>query len=397
MSSGVPGVEITGLTYRGQGVGRVGSQVVFVPGALPGDRVDLRITERRASYWVGEITRLVRPSPSRQDPACSVFSACGGCTFQNLSYPAQLEWKQAQVREALRRIGRLEGIAVHPTLPSPRLWGYRNKASFPVGKEGHRVIAGCFAPGTHRIVNTTECPVQHPLNNRILQQARELVGSMGLSVYQEKTRRGLVRHIMARVGVGTGEAMAILVTSTRRFPEGSEFGRRLLSQVPGLVSVIQNVNADPTNIVLGEETRVLAGKGHLNDVMGDDALGRLRFRVSPLSFYQVNPEQAVNLYRIVRQYAGLTGSETVVDVYTGVGTIALFMASRAGMVVGIEEVDAAVADARINASLNGAGNVEFIAGRAERVLPQLAGRGLEADVVVLDPPRAGCDAEVLKA
>jgi 23S rRNA (uracil1939-C5)-methyltransferase len=397
MSSGVSGVEITGLTHRGQGVGRIGSQVVFVPGALPGDRVNLRVTERRANYWVGEISRLVQPSPWRQEPSCSVFPACGGCTFQNLSYSAQLEWKQAQVGEAMRRIGHLEGFSLHPTLPSPRLWGYRNKASFPVGKEGNQVVAGCFSPGTHRIVNTTTCPVQHPLNNLILQRARELIGAMGLSVYQEKTRRGLVRHVVTRVGVGTGEAMAILVTGTRRFPEGPEFGRRLLSQVPGLVSVIQNINTDPTNIVLGKESRVLAGKGHLDDIMGDDALGRLRFRVSPLSFYQVNPEQAVNLYRVALEYAGLTGAETVVDVYTGVGTIALFMAKRARVVVGVDEVGAAIADARVNAGLNDITNVEFIAARAERALPQLVGRGLRADVVVLDPPRAGCDPEVLKA
>jgi len=397
MSSAGSGLEVTGLTHRGQGVVRMDGRVVFVPGAVPGDLVELRITERRSNYSVGEISRLVQPSPWRAEPRCSVFSACGGCTFQNFSYPAQLEWKRAQVHEALRRIGQLEGLVVHPALPSPRLWGYRNKSSFPLGKAGSRVIAGCFAPGTHRIVDTAECPVQHPLNNLILRQARELIAAMGLSVYREQTRRGLVRHLVTRVGVGTGEGMAILVTGTRSFPAGSQFGEGLLSQTPGLVSVVQNVNAEPTNIVLGNETRILAGKGHVDDIMGDDVLGRLRFRVSPLSFYQVNPEQAVNLYRVVLQYAGLTGSETVVDVYSGVGTIALFLANQAGAVVGIDEVGAAVADARVNAGLNGIDNAEFITGRAERVLPQLAGRGLRADVVVLDPPRAGCAPEVLQA
>lgn len=397
MTEACPELEITGLTHRGQGVGRVGGQVVFVPFAVPGDRVQVRITERKKNYWVGEIRTLVKPSLSRLDPLCSVFRPCGGCTLQSLSYPAQLEWKTTQVREVLRRIGHLDCVKVHPTVPSPEPWGYRNKAGFPVGKEGGILVAGCYAAGTHRIVDTRECLIQHRLNNSILNRARDLIDQMGLTVYDERSGRGLVRHIMARVGTGTGEAMAILVTSIRRFPQGYEFGRRMLEGVPGLVSVVQNVNEERTNIVLGKENRLLAGKPHIDDVMGDDEIGRLRFRVSPLSFYQVNTKQAVNLYRHVLRYAGLTGTETVVDLYTGVGTIALFLAKRAQAVIGVEEAITAVADARVNAYLNGVKNVEFVAGRAEKVLPGLTERGLRAQVVVLDPPRAGCDEEVLKA
>jgi 23S rRNA (uracil1939-C5)-methyltransferase len=390
-------LEITGLTQRGQGVGRAGAEVVFVPFAVPGDRVLVSIAQRRRNYWLGEIVRVITPSPARSDPPCSVYEPCGACQLQGLRYEAQLEWKQAAVRDALRRIGRLGEVQVHPTWPAPQPWEYRNKAGFPVGRQRGRLVAGCYAAGTHHIVDTQSCLIQHPVNNAILARSREVIAELGLSIYDPGSDRGFVRYIMGRVAPGTGEAMAIIVTRTRRFPQGRRYGRALMQAVPGLQSVVQNVNPARTNIMLGPETHVLAGKQHIDDILGNDELGRLRFRISPLSFYQVNSAQAVNLYAFAVRYAGLTGVETVLDLYTGVGSLALFLARRARAVLGVEEVAAAVADARTNARLNHIENARFMTGRAEQVLPRLLGERFQAGVVVFDPPRAGCDQEVLRA
>ncbi|MCL5045533.1 MAG: 23S rRNA (uracil(1939)-C(5))-methyltransferase RlmD [Actinobacteria bacterium] len=346
-----------------------------------------------------------------------MYEPCGGCQLQHVDYARQLELKAQLVRDALDRIGKLSELKVHPTLGAAHPWYYRNKAQFPVGMAfgGHgnaaagtneaqpRVVAGCYARGTHRIIDTDECYIQHPTNNAILTQARRLIEKYGLAVYDETTGRGLVRHVLARVGTKTAEAMAVIVTNGRSIPRGSEFARELMASVPGLVSVVQNVNTRRTNVILGEETRLLAGRETIEDRIGD-----LRFKISARSFFQVNPEQTETLYGKALEYAGLTGAETVIDAYCGIGTITLSMARRAEVlarrgghpaerVYGIEEVPEAIEDARENAELNGITNVEFLAGRVEEVAPELYARGVRAEVVVVDPPRKGCEPGVLEA
>ena len=398
-------LRITGLSHEGEGVGRHRDLAVFVPGGVPGDRLEVRVTEIKRNYARGKIVSVGEPSLIRTNPRCGIYEPCGGCQLQHIDYARQLELKAQLVRDALDRIGKLSEVKVHPTLGAAHPWHYRNKAQFPVGISvggPPRIVGGCYARGTHRIIDAEECYIQHPTNNAILAQARRLIEKYGLSVYDETTGRGLVRHVLARVGTRTGEAMAVIVTNGESIPRGSDFARELMASVPGLVSVVQNVNTRRTNVTLGAETRLLAGRETIEDRIGD-----LKFKISARSFFQVNPEQTEILYAKALEYAALTGAETVIDAYCGIGTITLFLARRAeslarregrspGRIYGIEEVPEAIKDARENAELNGVVNAEFQVGRVEEIAPELYARGVRAEVVVVDPPRRGCEPSVLE-
>ncbi len=398
-------VEITGLNHEGDGVGRHDGRVLFVAGAVPGDLVDAAIAQERGNYARAKIVDIKKPSCLRTSPECGVFGECGGCGLQVMDYGAQLAWKTRLVQDAVTRIGGLRGVTVHDTVPSPSVWHYRNKAMFPVGGLGGRLVAGCYRRGTHQIVPSSACKIQHPTNNLILSEILRLCEQYGIQPYDEQTGRGVLRHIMARVAVGTGESMAVLVTATKKLPYAAPIGKALAESVPGLVSVIQNVNPERTNIVLGPEWRVIRGREYIDDVFGNDRIGRLRFRVSALSFYQVNPEQAAQVYAKALEYAesgsAAARDRVALDLYCGIGTITLFLASCFSAAIGVEENGEAIRDARRNARMNGIGNARFFEGRAERVLPSLAAEleasGLTPDAVVLDPPRAGCETAVLDA
>lgn len=385
-------VAIHGLGHSGEGVGRYEGLTVFVPGGAPGDQLQARITEVKKNYARGEVARIVEPSPHRVAPPCPVVGECGGCQLQHIAYPAQLEMKRQQVVDALERLGKLTGVTVHPTLGMEAPWGYRNKAQFPVGVRSGRVVAGFFAPGTHRIVDIEQCEIQHPLGNQIMREVKQLAQQFGVPIYDERTHRGVLRHVLARVGRGTGECMAVLVTNGPELPNGRKIAQVLMARIPGIVSVVQNINPEKTNVVLGRQSRVLAGRDHIIDHIGD-----LEFAISPVSFFQVNPAQTEVLYGKALEYAGLSGEETVLDIYCGIGTISLFLARQARAVIGIEVVPPAVEDAEQNAVRNGVANARFICGDATEEMPRLAEEGVRADVIVVDPPRKGCDEPVLKA
>lgn len=385
-------VAIHGLGHDGEGVGRYEGMTFFIPGGAPGDRVAARVTEVKKNYGRAALVQVVEPSPLRVEPPCPVVGQCGGCQLQHIAYPAQLDLKRQQVADALERVGKLTGVTVHPTLGMAEPWSYRNKAQFPVGLKSGQVVAGFFAPGTHRIIDISECAIQHPLGNQIMQVVKELAQHHGVPIYDEKAHRGVLRHVLARVGRGTGEGMAVLVTNGPALPHGKAMAEELMRRIPAVVSVVQNINPERTNVILGRESRVLAGKGQITDYIGD-----LEFAISPVSFFQVNPAQTEVLYGKALEYAALTGSETVVDLYCGIGTISLFLAKRARQVIGIEWVEAAVADAKLNAERNRVANARFVAGDAAVEMPRLAAEGHRADVIVLDPPRKGCDEPVLEA
>jgi 23S rRNA (uracil1939-C5)-methyltransferase len=380
------------LGHSGEGVGRYEGLTIFVPGGAPGDTLRAKIIEVKKNYARASLVEVVAPSPDRVAPPCPVVGECGGCQLQHISYEAQLRLKHQQVADAIERLGKLEGVTIHPTLGMNDPWHYRNKAQFPVGLRSGQIVAGFFAPGTHRIVDIEHCNIQHPLGNEIMAAAKELARQFGVPIYDERTHKGVLRHVLARVGRGTGEAMAVLVTNGPEFPSASKFAKGLLERVPALVSVVQNINPEQTNVVLGRKSKVLAGKDHIIDYIGD-----LEFAISPVSFFQVNPAQTEVLYGKALEYAGLTGSETVLDVYCGIGTISLFLARNAREVIGIEVVPPAIEDARENAERNRVGNARFICGDAAVEMPKLAEHGVRADVIVVDPPRAGCDAPVLQA
>ena len=383
--------SITGLGHSGEGVGRVEGFTVFVRYALPGETVTAVIDEVRTNFARGRLIRIEVTDPQRVNPQCPVYEACGGCQLQHLSYAGQLEVKRQAVQDSIQRIGKLMDVKTMPVLGMTDPWRYRNKAQFPVGCIGGEIITGCFAAGSHDIVSTQSCLIQNELNDRLLAAVRRNAASVGVAPYDEKTGQGVLRHVMGRVGIATGEVMAVLVTATRDFPGSEELVRQLRAAMPEIVSIQQNVNSGRTNVILGRETRVLWG----NPVIYD-RIGHFSFQISAESFFQVNAVQTQVLYEQAVKKAGLSGAETVFDLYSGTGTISLFLSEGASQVYGIEYSKAAVADAERNAADNNVRNVNFIAGDVAEKIVELQEKGIRPDVIVLDPPRAGCEEIVLR-
>ncbi len=406
MSDGSPRrAEIAALNHRGEGVGRILSgpdegMAVFISGTVPGDVVEFAPIERKKNYMRGRVVSLLTEGPGREKQACPVAHLCGGCSWQHITYPLQLEWKKRIVIEALSRIARIRDCEVRDCLPSPDITGYRNKVEVPVALQNGRAVAGFYKPYTHDVVPTDECPLEHPLAREIIVRMLDEVRDRKYSIYDERSGKGLIRHLMARVAPGTGERMAVVVANGLSLPGETGFARTLASKLDGLVSVVLNTNTERTNIILGQRNRVLHGRYHIEDQFGDERLGRLRFRISPLSFYQVNSPQAARLYRIALDAAfGAASADggLVFDVYSGIGTITLFAARRASLAVGIEEVGDAVRDAKANARLNGIHNVKFYEGRAERIIGSVLREFGRPHAVILDPPRGGAEEAALLA
>ncbi len=415
--------QVTGLNHRGEGVGRVLSGpdkglVVFLQGTAPGDVVEYVDLERKKGFLRGKVTNVIESGPGRVEEVCPVAKDCGGCAWQHLDYDLQLEWKRRIVEEAFARIAKIRDLEICPCIPSPRVLGYRNKVEVPLTVTDGKVVAGFFRPYTHQVVSSEDCPLEHPLAREVVSAMIDVIRQKKYSVYNEKTGRGLVRHVVSRVAPGTGERMAVLVINGQKLPNEAEFARELAERLRGLKSVALNINMERTNIILGRTGRILGGKPYIEDLLGSESLGHLKFRISPQSFYQVNSEQAVRLYEEALDAAQIGADDVVYDVYSGIGTITLFAAKRASHAVGIEEVAPAVEDARKNAEINGITNVSFIDGQAERVLPALSqgvsnmrdsrGRTMRKarfgrpgrsspGVVILDPPRAGAEERALTA
>ena len=383
-------IRIERLGTSGEGVGRYENFTVFVPQALPNERVLTVIDEVKKTYARGRIQKILQESPARVTPRCELYDECGGCQLQHLSYEAQLHAKRAQVIEALTHIGKLPQIPVNETLPADDPWNYRNKMQFPIGVDKGRLVVGCFAQGSHRIINTENCHIQRTINNDLANAVREIAEKLHIPVYNEDTHKGILRHIVGRVGRG-GELMAVIVTATKQLPRAKDFVRLLRERLPHLVSVHQNIQTYRNNVIMGRDTALLWGRPTILDT-----LGRLNFHISPRSFFQVNTRQAERLYEQALAYADLHGTETVIDAYCGTGTITLFLAQKARKVYGIEIVQPAILDARKNARDNHVKNAEFIVGDATAVMPALYKQGIRPDVVVVDPPRAGCTETVLR-
>ena len=387
-------IHIDRLGTGGEGVGRYEGFTVFVPGALPGEDVEAVITFVKKTYAIGELRLLRSDSPYRTKPLCPVYESCGGCQLQHLSYAGQLKEKRQQVVDAFERIGHLKDVRVLEALGAEEPWHYRNKMQFPVArgaKKGSLAI-GCFAQATHRVIDVATCSIQKEGNNAIAAVVRQWMKQYKIPPYDEDSRTGIVRHVMGRVGVKTGEVMVCLVTAKDMVPHMKDLVHMLREKIPGLTSVVQNVNKRHTNVILGPKTRLIYGK---DTILG--AIGPLTFHISAQSFFQVNSEQAERLYETALAFADLKGNETVADVYCGTGTITLFLAQKAKKAFGIEIVDSAIKDAIKNARDNNIKNAQFILGDAVYKLPELIRDGIRSDVIVLDPPRAGCGYPVLDA
>ena len=383
-------VHIEDIGHNGEGIGRINGFTVFVEGGVPGDDLRVRIELVKKNYAMGKLIELVTPSSNRITPICPIADTCGGCQTQHIEYTEQLRLKTNIVKANIERIGKLEGVLIHDALGMEAPSRYRNKAQFPVGNLDKQVAIGFYKKGTHEIVNTSSCYIQHEVNDRIVEVLRQYMEQYKVSAFDDATGVGLIRHILTKVGFTTGEIMVVLITNGRKIPHQQELIQALTREIPGIRSIVQNINMKKTNRILGDECITLFGEDKIVDY-----IGILKFHISALSFFQVNPMQTKVLYEKALEYAGLTGEETVFDVYCGIGTISLFLAQKAKKVYGIEIVDAAIEDAKENARINGIENTEFFVGKAEEVVPRLYKKGITADVVVVDPPRKGCEQEVL--
>lgn len=386
-------LTITGLGSSGEGVGKEQGFTFFIPGALPGERVQAQITLLKKNYGLGRLVKLLVPSQDRTTPLCPVYEACGGCQLQHLSYPAQLKYKRQTVMDDLERIGHFPHPVVQETLGAKDPWHYRNKMQLPVAQDkGPSLVMGCYAQGTHRVIDIKDCLIQQQTNNQIAQVVRQWMQTYHIPALEEDARRGIVRHVMGRVGVHTGEVMAVLITNTRQVPHLKELAQQLRDAIPKFSTLVQNINSRHTNVIMGTKNYTVYGPGCIHD-----QLGAFTFTISPLSFFQVNTKQAETLYETALRYAGLTGKEYVLDAYCGTGTITLFLAQKAKRALGIEIVAPAIQDAWQNARDNHVKNVDFICGDTAKALPRLLKSGSHPDVIVLDPPRAGCEKSVLDA
>ena len=375
-----------------QGVCLHEGMAVFVPGLLPGERALVRIVKPEKRYAFGRVEKLLEKSPSRAEPFCPIYKRCGGCVCQHMTYEASLAFKRQQVQDLLQRVGGLS-IEVPPVWGMAHPFGYRNKGAYPVAQTDGAPACGFFAPRSHDLVPLPEggCAIQGEDSAKATQAVLSWMRENSVPAYDEQTGRGLVRHIMTR-STTSGELMVVVVVTRADIPKASRLIELLRAAVPGLCSVCLSVNSRRTNVILGTDIRVLWGKAAM-----EDTLCGLRFSVSPLSFFQVNPRQTERLYGLALEYAGLTGTETVVDAYCGAGTISLLLAQKAKKVIGIEIVPEAIQNANENAARNGIANAEFHVGATEELLPKLVANGLRPDVIVLDPPRKGCDPAVLQA
>lgn len=441
-------INIIGMNHDGEGVGRAEGFTLFVQGALPGEKVRVKVLKTKKQYGYAKLLELLEASPDRVAAPCTIYDKCGGCQLQHLSYEGQLAWKRQHVVDALERIGKLRvaqpgsgagaadraggdaplagrdaqaapgaqepgvpaaagaaermaaeaagrdaggGITVLPTLGMAEPWRYRNKAQVPVGVTDGGLVGGFYARGTHRIVDMETCLIQHEQNDEVVARVKSIGRRLGITAYDEETGQGLLRHVVVKVGFRTGEMMLVLVTNGEKIPHEQEWIAAIREEIPAVVSICQNVNTRQTNVIFGDITRVLWGREVIYDYIGD-----VKFAISARSFYQVNPVQTEVLYGKTVEYAGLTGQETVIDAYCGIGTISLFLAQHAKKVYGVEIVKEAIEDACANAELNGMNHVTFEVGASEDVIPRWKDQGIEADVIVVDPPRKGCDPRLLE-
>lgn len=379
------------LTHEGNGVAKVEGYPLFVPNCLPGEKAKIKVIKVNKGYGFGRLIELYEKSPERVEPDCPIYKECGGCQLQHLSYPGQLKAKHKQVEEVLKRIGKLEDVIVHPVLGMEEPWRYRNKAQVPVGEREGGLIAGFFQKRSHDIIDMEACLIQQEKNDKVIQNVKRICEKYGVRAYNEQTHKGTLRHIMARYGMKTGEIMVVLITRTVDLPNKNQIIQEIIDSNPDIKSIVQNINLKRTNVIFGDDTNVLWGDEFIYDYIGN-----IKFAISARSFYQVNPEQTKVLYDQALKYADLNGKETVIDAYCGIGTISLFLAQKAQKVYGVEIVPEAIEDANRNAKLNGIENVEFTVGEAEKVIPKWYEDGVKADVLVVDPPRKGCDETLLQ-
>ena len=386
-------LSVAALDEEGYGLAIQEAARVLVFGALPGETVRARVTFAGRQDIFADLVKVLRHSPDRlSTPPCNRGNQCDGCPLIRMKYSAQLEWKRGLVEGAVRRYPSLRAAEILPVTPSAKPLGYRTTAKLVISGRFAAPVIGIYRRNSHHVMDITDCPLHHPLINRVISAVREGIVKGKAPIYSPRTGSGILRYLVVRVSEQDNRAMVTFVTAARSFNEIHHLARYLQEAVPEVAVVVQNVNASAGNVILGEKDYFVTREQTLTD-----SIGGIRFSISPRSFFQVNNEGARAIYETVREWAELTGTETVADVYCGVGGISLFLASQAEQVIGIESVAAAVADAERNARLNGIRNTLFIAGDAAELLGDLHDEGKEVNLVVLNPPRKGCDEGVLRS
>ncbi len=397
-------VTIEDIGTDGEGIGKVDGYTLFIKDAVIGDVAEVKIMKTKKNYGYARLMKIVKPSEYRvESPVCRLARRCGGCQIQEMEYARQLRFKEEKVRGNLMRIGgireELLDKVMEPVIGMEHPFAYRNKAQFPFGTDKNgQPVTGFYAGRTHDIIANTDCALGVPVNKEILEIMLGFMKDYGIRSYDETSGEGFIRHVLIRYGFTTKEIMVCIVINGRQIPHGDVLVQRLIG-LEGMTSITISPNTRRTNVIMGDRYEVLWGKAFITDYIGE-----VKYQISPLSFYQVNPVQTEKLYELALEYADLKGEETVWDLYCGIGTISLFLAKRAKQVYGVEIVPQAVIDARNNARINGIDNAEFFEGKAEEVLPEYyeryagehGGQKAYADVVVVDPPRKGCDETLLR-
>lgn len=380
-------VEIIDNGYEGEGIAKIDNFTIFIPGAIKGEKVRILIVKVLSSHAFGKILEIINKSEARQDTDCLTYKRCGGCNLRHIKYKETLKMKQNAVQSLVNKTLKNK-IQVQETVGMENPFHYRNKAQYPLGinKDGEPVI-GVFANRTHEVIPMEKCLIQNPESEEIAKFVLQFIKENKISIYDEKTGNGLFRHIVIKVGIKTGQIMCILVVNGKSIPKETQLKDELITSFPQIKTIVKNINMKNTNVILGQENINIYGNGYI-----EDKLGEYTFKISPLSFYQVNPVQAEKLYNLGVEMAQISKEDVVFDLYCGIGTISLFMAKYAKKVYGIEIVKEAVDSANENAKLNGITNTEFYAGDVEIVLDELINnKGVKADIVMFDPPRKGLD------
>ncbi len=383
--------QIIDYTTEGSGICKIDGMAVFVPNSAAGDTAEIRILKTAKNYAFGKIERMIEPSPERQTPDCDIFTKCGGCTFRHISYEAELKFKQKRVTDVLTRIGGVDPDIVRPIIGAESCDGYRNKAQLPVTVDNEgKIRAGFFAPRSHRVIPLDECGLHSKVFNEVIEVFTEWANEEKITVYDEKQHSGVLRHLYMRHAKKTDELIVCLVINADSVKGEKRFVEKLVSRFDNLKTVVLNINKEKTNVITGNKNRVLYGDGYITD-----ELCGLKFRISPLSFYQVNRDQAERLYSIAADFADMKKYEILLDMYCGTGTIGLSMADRCNKLIGVEIVPQAIDDAKKNVVFNAVVNAEFICSDAAMAAQKMKDDGISPDCIILDPPRKGCDSELI--
>ena len=380
-------VDIIDNGFQGEGIAKIDGLTVFIPNGIKGEKAKIKILKVTTSHAFGKILELLEKSPNRVEADCATYIKCGGCAMRHINYKSTLEMKKNAVESTLKKaLGR--EIKISDVLGMENPYNYRNKLQYPIGiDENGKSIMGVFAERTHKIIPTKECNIQDKLSQKIANNIYKYIYENNISVYNEKSLSGSLRHIIIRSAKKTNEIMIILVSNTKIIPKERELVDYIINNHKEVKTIVKNINNKNTNVILGKDNEILYGQGHIHDYLGE-----CKFKISPMSFYQVNPIQTEKLYSKAVEYAELTGNETIFDLYCGIGTIGIFAAKKVKKLYGIETIPQAIEDAKINAKLNNIENAEFFVGNVESELPEfIKQNNVKPDVVFVDPPRKGCD------